>query len=233
MTRLRLARIFWMGAAAILVAAALVALAAVLRGDFSDTDGRILMTLAVLLFTGSAALAGLALVDRGPARALGWTVVAAAPGCLALELWGIWKFAFDGEGGENATKLAWSAVLVLLAGLIAVTGQLLARRPALVGLAAVAGLLAALAAALSVLGMWTEPSGDGFVKALSALWILAALAYFLVPVLQRFTTAGAAASEVRVLASLGDVELVATRARDGGIDARLAPGERLLLRRRV
>jgi hypothetical protein len=38
-----------MGAAAIVGAAALVALAAVLGGDFSDTDGRILVMLAALL----------------------------------------------------------------------------------------------------------------------------------------------------------------------------------------
>jgi drug/metabolite transporter (DMT)-like permease len=67
-TRIRLSRIFWIGAAAILVAAALVALVAVLRGDFSDTDGRILITMGALLYTGGAALAGLALADRGPAR---------------------------------------------------------------------------------------------------------------------------------------------------------------------
>jgi hypothetical protein len=63
-TKLRLKRIFWMGAAAIVVAAALVALAAVVKGDFSDTDGRILVTLAALLYTGGAAICGLALVDR-------------------------------------------------------------------------------------------------------------------------------------------------------------------------
>ena len=39
MTRVRLSRTVWIGAAAILVAAALVALVVALRGDFSDTDG--------------------------------------------------------------------------------------------------------------------------------------------------------------------------------------------------
>jgi hypothetical protein len=68
---------------------------------------------------------------------------------------------------------------------------------------------------------------------LAVLWILTLLAYFLVPVLQRFTSAGAAPEAARVLASLGDVELVATRAADGrAIYARLKPGERLVLRRR-
>ena len=49
MTRRRLVRTFWISAAAALVVAALIALAAVVRGDFSDTDGRILITLAALL----------------------------------------------------------------------------------------------------------------------------------------------------------------------------------------
>lgn len=232
MTRSRLSRIFWIGAAAILVAAALVALVAVLKGDFSDNDGRILVTLAVLLYTGGAALAGLAVADRGPARTLGWLVSAAAPICLAVEVWAVWSFAFDGGGNETADKLAWSSVLLLLAGLIATTGLLLPRAAALLRLAAAAGILAAGAASLSVAGIWTEPDSDSFVKAVAVLWILAALVYFLVPILQRFTAAGGVAIEARVLAELDGVELVATRSREG-VDVRLTRGERLVLRRRA
>ena len=190
MTRLRLRRIFWTGAAAILVVVALVALAAVVQGDFSETDGRILVTLAALLYTGGAALAGLALVDRRLASVLGWLVTAAAPICLAFIIWAIWSFVDEGGGNANASKLAWSSVLVLLAGLLATTALLLARRRAIVRLAVIAGTLASLAAALSVIGIWVEPSGDAFVKTLAAIWILAALCFFLAPVLQRFTTAG-------------------------------------------
>jgi hypothetical protein len=230
-SRIRLSRIFWIGAAAILVVAALVALGAVLRGDFSDTDGRILVTLAVLLYTGGAAISGLGLVDRGVARPLGWTVVGAAPICLALVLWGIWSITFDGGGNHDASRAAWSAVLVLLVGLLASTGLLLARRRALVVLAVVADVLAALAAALSVAGIWTEPDSDNYVKVVAALWILASLCYFLVPVLQRFSGAGEEGQAVRVLAELDGVELVATRW-GGGIEPQLAVGERLQLRRR-
>ena len=126
----------------------------------------------------------------------------------------------DGDGNETADKLAWSSVIVLLGGLIATTGLLLARRPCSPLLAGGAGALAALAAALSVVGIWTENDDDAFIKLLAVLWILTLLAYFLVPVLQRFTSAGTAPEEVRVLASEGDVELVATRAPDGrAIDA--------------
>ena len=62
--RVRLARLFWTGAAALLGAAALVAVAAVLRGDFTETDGKILGILATALLAGGVALAGLALVER-------------------------------------------------------------------------------------------------------------------------------------------------------------------------
>ena len=234
MTRLRLRRIFWIGAAAILVVAALVALAAVVQGDFSATDGRILVTLEALLYTGGAALAGLALVDRRLASVLGWLVVAAAPICLAFIIWAIWSFVDEGGSNENAGKLAWSSVLVLLAGLLATTALLLARRHAIVRLAVVSGTLASLAAALSVIGIWTEPGGDAFVKTLAAIWILAALCYFLVPVLQRFTTSGLEESAARVLAELDDVELIASRhPMDGLAIEAPASGERLYLRRRA
>jgi hypothetical protein len=222
-----------MGAAAIVVAAALVALAAVVKGDFSDTDGRILITLAALLYTGGAAICGLALADRGPARALGRIVAAAAPVCFAFVAWAIWSFAFDGGDNETADKLAWSAVLVLLAGLIATTALLLARRPTLVGLASVAGAFSGLAATVSVTGIWAEPDSESFVKVLAVLWILAGLAYFLVPILQRFSSVGADEAAVRILAELDGVELVASRNPVEGVPAENpAPGERLVLRRR-
>ncbi len=227
----RLARLFWVGAGAILVAAALVALAAVLEGELSDTDARILATLAAVLYSGATGLAGLALADRGTARALGRAVAAASPLALALEAWGIWSLVVDG-GSETPSKAAWSGVLALAAGLIATTCLLLARRPALVPLAAAAGVLAGVAALTSVVGIWAEPGGDAYVKLVAALWILAALAYLLVPVLHRFTAAGEPAGE-RVLASLGDVELLASRRPAEGIvvEGRLRQGERLVLRR--
>ena len=233
MSRVRLSRIFWTGAAAILVAAALVAVGAVVKGDFSDTDGRILVTLAALLYTGGAALAGRALADRGPGRRLGWSLLAAAPICLAFIVWAVWSFAFDGGGNETADKLAWSSVLVLLAGLVATTGLLLARRRRVAALAVAAGALGGAASALSIIGIWSEPSGDAFVKVVAVLWILTVLCYFLAPVLQRFTSVDEEPSDLRVLGELDGVELVASRGPvEGTAIERPAPGVRLTLRRR-
>jgi hypothetical protein len=226
-TGLRLSRIFWIGAAAIIVAAALVALTAVLRGDFSDTDGRILGTLGAALLGGATLISGLALVDRG-GRALGWTTVAISVPGFALLVYAIWDFVF--ESGNDVWQLGWSGALALLAALMASTAQLLARTARIVRLAWVAGGLATAATVASIAAIWSESPGETLGKLIAALWILAALAFFLVPVLQRFTSAAAPTTAERVLAQLDGVTLVATRSGEG-VDANLAPGERLALRR--
>ena len=232
MRKLRLARIFWIGAAAVIVAAALVALVAVVRGDFSDTDGRILGTLAAALLAGSTLIAGLALVDRG-GRPLGWTAVAVSGPGFALLVYAIWDFVFDG-GGDESWRWGWTGAFALLAALVAVTAQLLARTERIQSLAWAAGALATAAAALSATAVWREDPGDTVGKTIAVLWILTGLAYFLVPVLQRFTSAGAGESAVRVLAELDGVELVASRSPVEGVRAPSpAPDEMLVLRRRL
>lgn len=227
--RIGLARVFWIGAAGIVVLAALIALFAIAGGSFSDNDFRILLTLAALLFAGGTGLAGLALAERSPGRLLGRIVALLSPPGLGLILWAIWAIG-NGGGDEPQLKLAWSAVLVLLAGLVSTTAVLLAR-PGLVRLAWASGGLAALATAVSVVGIWAGEGGDSLLKTVAALWIVATVSYFLVPILGRFSSAAPGAPELRVLAELDDVQLVATRG--SGLDVRLAPGERLQLRRRV
>jgi hypothetical protein len=88
------------------------------------------------------------------------------------------------------------------------------------------------AAAVSIAAIWRDNPGDTIGKTIAVLWILAGLAYLLVPVLQRFSAAGVPASAERVLAEIDGIELVATHASEGAIEAQLDPGERLLLRRR-
>jgi hypothetical protein len=229
--RIRFARIFWISAAGIVVLAALVGLATIVGGSFSDTDARILLTLAALLYAGGAGLAGLALADRGPARLLGLLVAIASPIGLVLMLWAIWDFLDEGDN-DPQLKLAWTAVLVLLAGLIGSTALLLARTSALAKLAGTGAALAGIAATLSAAGIWSGDSDSVFLKALAALWVLAVVCYFLVPILGRFSSAGEQEVPVRLLAVLDGVELVATHS-PTGLAVRLAPGERLQLRRRV
>jgi hypothetical protein len=221
-------RIAWLGAAAILTVAALVALAAIARGDFSDTDGRILGSLAAVLYTGGALFAGLATVDRGRPR-IGWSVTCGAPVCFVILLPAIWS-TFDEGGDDDVWRWAWSAVLALLVGIMLATALLLARTDTAQRLALASGAASGTAAAISIAAIWTDDGGDGWIKTIAILWILAVLAYVLVPVADRFTRAGLSTEE-RVLAVLDGVELVATTTPGSvGIDPTLAPGERLLLR---
>ena len=227
MTRRRLARTFWIGAAAALVVAALIALAAVLRGDFSDTDGRILATLAALLLAGGTLVSGLVLVDRDDAL-LGRVAVVVAPLGFGLLAYAIWDFVFD--GGRDAWRYGWTGVVLLIATLIAVTARLLAESASLTPLATIAGILAALAAVLSSYAIWDRNASESMGKALAVIWILTGATYLLVPVLERFRSAQSSDPEARVLAALDDVQLVLTRSNEG-LEVVLAPGERLALRR--
>ncbi len=233
MSHRRLARVFWLGAAAILVTAALISLVAVLRGSFSETDGRTLATLGALLACGGAALAGLALAERGPARILGRVVVGIAAITFALfgaAIWEVWT-----HGGSPPWRLALSSALLLVAGVVATTGLLLTTRPALQRLAGAGGVLATVAVALTLVPIWrSDDAGSGLAKAIATAWILAGLSYLLAPVLQRWTAVGELDAGERVLGALDGIELVATRdPRDALlVTGRPKPGERLVLRRR-
>ena len=220
-----LVRAFWIGAAGILVLAALVAVAAIAGGDFGDTDARILGTLAVLLLAGATAVSGLTLVDRATLAPLGWAaVVVAGIGFLVVAAT-IWS---DGDVGG----WKWAArSLVALAGLLLVSTQrLMLRTASLLPLFAGTAAAAALAVLLTCAGIGAD-NADGLWQLTAILWILTGLGYLLLPVLQRFAATGGAPLAARVLAELDGVELVAVQS-PNGLDVRLAHGERLQLRRR-
>ena len=122
-TRVRLSRIFWIGAAATLVVAALIGVAGLLRSEFTETDGRILLTLLTLLVAGGAALAGLALVERSSFVAFGWLATVVAVASFVLITAATWRDYDD----DLLTKLAGIAAVTLIAVLLASTQILLHR----------------------------------------------------------------------------------------------------------
>jgi hypothetical protein len=227
-TRGRLVRAFWLGAAALLVAAALVAIVALLRGELTNTDAHILLTLGALFLTGAGTIAALALVDAEKYATLGWTVAALAPVEFATLTYWIWS---GSEGDDTISKVGTTTLLVALGQLAIVTQLLILSNRRLLPLVVATDALVIGAIGGTIAAIWAEPDDTGYAKALAAVWILAALCWFLLPVLQRYTAAGAAAAD-RVLGELDAIELVATRAHDG-IEVRLARGERLALRRRT
>jgi hypothetical protein len=227
-TRGRLVRAFWLGAAALLVAAALVAIVALLRGELTNTDAHILLTLGALFLAGAGAIAALALVDAEKYATPGWAVAALAPVEFAILTYWIWSGT---EGDDTISKVGTTTLLVALGQLAIVTQLLILSNRRLLPLVVATDALVIGAIGGTIAAIWAEPANTGYAKALAAAWILAALCWFLLPVLQRYTAAGAAPAD-RVLGELDAIELVATRAHDG-IEVRLARGERLSLRRRT
>jgi hypothetical protein len=202
-------RVFWTGAAGLLGLAALVALVALLRGEFTDTDWDILASLGITLGAGATALAGLALVERRDFAALGWAAIAVAIGGYVTVLWDIWTEPWNDEA--TTTALLLMGVLLLAA-----TSRLLLRRRSLEPLVGAHLVLSAFATAGTVWLIWDEgPTDDTWAKVLGAVWILAALAWALVPVLGRTSRAAA--------------ERVVGRG-PGRFEVELADGETLVVR---
>lgn len=204
-------RVFWLGAAALLGVAALIGIVALVRGEFTDTDGKILGTLAITLGAGAVCLAGLALVDRRDLVPLGWAAVAVGLGGYAVMLGEIWS---DFGDRPFVTSLLLLGVLLL-----ATTARLLLRRTSLEPLYLAHVVLLTLATAPTVWLIWDEGAGnDSWAKVLGSVWILAGLSWFLVPVLGR--TGGGARSPSERVVGTGP----------GRFEVELADGERLVVR---
>ncbi len=178
-------RLFWIGAAGLLGLAAVVSIFALLRGEFTETDGKILGTLGAALLTGSAALAGLALIERREFVPLGWTVAAVSVGGFAVLSWQVWT---------EFTEESWSldAIIVVVAALMLATARLLHRR--LEWLYWTSAALTGVTAATYVWAIHADPNGENWSKVLGTIGILTVLAWFLVPVLGR--TGGGASERV-------------------------------------
>src|SRR5439155_15778815 len=102
-----LRRIFLLGAATLVSVAALVAIAAILNGDFGDTEGKIFATLATAFVAGSTAIAGIACLERGVSRAFGLLGVVLAAGGFLLWTDQIWQ--------EHDSTRYWKLLGLILA----------------------------------------------------------------------------------------------------------------------
>ena len=233
---MKLRRLFWLGAAVLFSIAALVAIAAVLGSGFGDTQDRILATCGIAFVCGAATLAGLACIDRGVIRAVGWAAVA-----LGIASFAVWTGAAWTEGvSDGYWKLAGVLGLWMLVALVVTTLRLLASSPRLLRTVVPATwATAALAAAVSTAMILGEHEGPW--KLVVVLVILTALGYALTPVLQRFWAAAEPPEEKyseRLLGTVANVDVVAVRGdvhsvRIGERSERLNAGEMVVLRPRA
>ncbi|MDQ3066030.1 MAG: hypothetical protein M3R12_02600 [Actinomycetota bacterium] len=199
-------RFFWIGAAALLGVAALVSIVALLRGEFTENDGRILGTLAAAFLAGSAMLSGLALIERRELVPLGWGVAGVGVVGFGILTWQVWT-QFDEESWTLDT------ITVLVAALMLATARLLHRR--FDWLYWTSAGLTVTAAIVFVWAIHADPDGDNWGKALGTLGILTVLAWFLVPVLGRLS----APSSERIVGR-----------GPGRVEVELAEGETLVVR---
>lgn len=206
-----LRRIFLLGAATIVSFAALVAIAAILNGDFGDTEGKIFATLATAFVAGSTAIAGVACLERGASRPFGLAGVILAT--LGFILWAdqIW----DQHDSDGYWKLLGVVAIWTVAILIVTTTRLMTRSPELLRTLFPATVVAAVGAGLVVTRMVLSETGDGW-QLFAVLLVLAALGEILTPILQRFvvTPPGDLPSE-RVLGEIAGAIVVAVRGSRG------------------
>ena len=207
---MKLRRLFWIGAAGLLGLAALISIVALLRGEFTETDGKILGTLGVAFLGGSASLAGLALLDRRDLVPLGWAVVLGGVVAFCVLTWQVWT-EFDSE------DLTLDTLLLVVAGLMLATARLLTRRHA--WLFWVSAALTTLTTVVYLTAIHAEPETDDWGKVLGTLGILTVLAWFLVPVAGRIGPDESPRPRERVVGH-----------GPGRVEVELAEGETLVVR---
>jgi hypothetical protein len=230
---MRIRRLFWLGAATLFSIAALVAIAAVLGGDFGDTQARILATCGIAFVCGGATLAGLACLDRGVIREAAWATVV-----IGIASFAAWTgAAWQEDAGKGYWKLAGVLGIWTLTGLIVTTLRLIASSPRLLGTVVPATWGAVGVAALLSTEMVLGEDGGPWQLVL-VLLILTGLGYALTPVLQRlWADSEAPAAAERLLGTLGNIEVFAVRGEGrsvtiGSSRTRLASSEGIVLRER-
>jgi hypothetical protein len=164
---------------------ALVAIATLVGGNFSDTDWKILATTSGFALASLFALRGTILLDRGIHRRLGWAVVLLSALAFVLELKVVWIDTGDSD-------VTWKA-LAITAGLAGALGQIatsLARRrptdpPSVEPLAAAAGASALVVEAMIAAAAIWEIGDGGYYRILAAIFVLDVLLVALETVVRR------------------------------------------------
>jgi hypothetical protein len=227
-------RLFWLGAAILFSVAALVAIGAVLGAGFGTTQEHIVLTCGIAFVCGAAVLAGLACLDRGVMRPVGWVAVGLGVASFLAYTGGVWK--------DSSSDAYWKAAGVLgvwtLAALVVTTLRLFASSPRLLRtIVPATWATAVLGAAVGTEMILSDDSGPW--KLVVVLVILTALGYALTFVLQRFWAAsGTPAVAERLVGTLGNIDVFAVSGEGrsvtiGSRRTRLASSEGIVLRERV
>ena len=182
---------------------AVVAIVALLVGDFGETEGRILLTTASIAFFSLLSLPAGVLLDQGRLAPIAWAVfgLSAAGLLLALEIvWVEWDDPRDAVWKALVVVAAFDAALAQIA---ATQSRRVPSDPAwvirLAQLSAASGLLLA---ALISLAALLEIDHDGYYRALAAVAVATVLFALLQPILRRTATPQTAGDTFRLVCVL-------------------------------
>ena len=182
--RVRVIRTVLIGLMASLVVNALIGIGLIVRGEFGQTEGRVLATsLSLAVFT-VMGIPGAMQWERHGRVGLGWFCVLGAALSFCLVVVAIWRDGFFGnEGIVKATVTIvvlafWGNHTALL--LFATSRQAVLR----LTMALTFGVMAVVAG-ISILAVWTEDISDLVGRILAALIVLDVLGSLAVPVLSR------------------------------------------------
>jgi hypothetical protein len=212
-----LQRLFWIGAATLLGAAALTAIAAILKGNFSETDAKIVGTSFSLLVGGTSGVLGVALGERRHLEQLGLLVAVAASLETVLFLVAIWS----NSDSETLGRWVGTAGVLLLAQLL-LTGQALVLRGSSPRLLSFTGAAVVIASAITISAFWADNVGELRGKSIAVFWILAIVGFLATPIVNKLSRQAPledarqdqpSAIEIppdsTSIAEIGDVEVVA------------------------
>jgi hypothetical protein len=205
-------RLLLLVVAALVCAAAALAIGILLVGDFSETEGRILGTTALLAGYGLLALPAAILREQGRLPALGSAVVVLAVAGTALSVAALWQ----DEPPDALTKAIGAVAGWLVA---AVQGAALAARrheqdPRSVRRLFVASsALAVVLAGLLTAMLWAEIDAEVLGRVFGALVVLDVLLVVLQPILARARVARAT-RRVRMTVAPGETVELEVEARD-------------------
>jgi hypothetical protein len=177
--RVLLRSLLWLAAGAVLIGASGAGIVALLSGEFSPQGYSIFFTLITATLTAASFLGGIVARERG-AVMVGWSAIVVSPVALVMLVEGIW------HDSDDRFKLISTGIALALALLVAIPAFLFMRSRMLVALAAMAGVFAATAAAVSIDAIWREERYLLLAKATTALWILAIACCLLVPLVERY-----------------------------------------------
>ena len=178
-------RLLLIAALASLTAAALLAIALLLFGDFGSTEGRILgTTLAVSLYS-LLAMPGSILIERRVVVALGWATIALSAVSFVLAVAALWELLGDELGWKlTGSATAWAAAGTQISALTSrrSSDDAEAVRAAYVAACALAVVLAAMVTFAIAAEL---EDAETFFRVLAALAVLNVFLLGLQPILRR------------------------------------------------